>query len=308
MTNLQPSVYIIILNWNGCDVTIDCLKSLNMVYYSNFKILVVDNGSKDGSVQRIGSLIKEMPSVSMLALDKNYGFTGGNNKGVEYVLLSENPDYFLLINNDTVVDPDFLLKMISLAETDDQILAVVPKIFYFDNPTMLWYAGGYINKLSCIGEHYGKNKIDSERYSHTKSVTFMNGCAILIKSETISELGLFDDDLFANCEDVDLSLRILQAGKQIMYEPNAIIWHKVSYSFKSNNNNWLGFYIATRNLVILQMKYNLKKWYFPIGFAYFLSRWFIYLEIKFFLQGKFTLCKYIFFGFKDGFTKKLRLL
>lgn len=302
-----PFVYIIILNWNGYDITLDCLNSLLKIDYINFKILVVDNGSTDNSKQKIQNFIGGLSRISILILDKNYGFTGGNNMGVDHVLKSDKPDYFLFLNNDTEVDPCFLSKMVVLAESNDQTVAVVPKIYYFDNPNLLWYAGGYINKISCIGEHFGKNKFDSAKYSYSKRVTFMNGCAMLIKASIINELGLFDDNLFANCEDVDLSLRILQSGKNIMYEPNAKVWHKVSYSFK-RNNKWFGFYIATRNLIILQKKYNLKKWYFPFSFMYLFFRWFIYLEIKFFFQGNFLLCKYIYIGLLDGFRNKLRLV
>lgn len=307
MTDLYPSVVIIILNWNGCEVTIDCLKSLFKIDYPNFKILIVDNGSIDNSVQKIEKFVCDLPNISILPLGKNYGFTGGNNKGIAHILLSESPTYFLLLNNDTEVDSTFLSKMVSLAESNNKIAAVVPKIYYFDHPNTLWYAGGYINRLSCMGEHFGKNKLDSAKFSQVKSVTFMNGCAILIKSDIVRKIGLFDDDLFANCEDADLSLRILQAGFNIMYEPNAKIWHKVSYSFKSNDNKWFGLYIATRNLVILQKKHNLKKWYFPFGLVYFFFRWFFYLELKFLLQGKVPLCKHLLLGLKDGFSKKLLL-
>jgi len=306
MKETPPFVQIVILNWNGHEVTIDCLKSLLKVDYPNFRILLVDNGSADSSIRDIEQFILDYPQISLLPLDKNYGFTGGNNKGVEHILASSTPDHFLLLNNDTEVEPTFLLKMVALLEKDNQTAAVVPKIFYYSRPDTLWYAGGYINKFSCMGEHYGINKQDSVKYSKVNKVTFMNGCAMLIRTSIINELGLFDDDLFANCEDVDLSIRLLQNGYNIMYEPNAVVLHKVSYSFTNSNNKWFGFYIATRNLVILQKKHNLSKWYFPFAFSYFFLRWFLYLEIKFLLQANFLLCKYLAIGLNDGFTKRLR--
>ncbi|RWZ88331.1 MAG: glycosyltransferase family 2 protein [Hydrotalea sp. AMD] len=303
----DPFVFIVILNWNGYLITLECLKSLLGINYNNYEILLVDNGSTDESLNILRNYCDKKSKVSILALDKNYGFTGGNNQAVEYILKIKTPDFFLFLNNDTEVDPDFLSKMVDLAMNNNKIAVVVPKIYYFNSPNTIWYAGGYINKLSCVGEHFGLGKKDSKRYSKVKPITFMNGCAMLVKSHFIINYGLFDEIYFANCEDVDFSFKVLQNGYIIMYEANAKIWHKVSLSFKINKNKWLGFYLVTRNLVILQKKYNIKKWYFVFSFSYFLIRWLLYLEFKFLFQGNFTFCKYILLGFIDGFTKKNRL-
>ena len=302
-----PLVHIIILNWNGYEVTIDCLKSLLKIDYENYQILVIDNGSNDGSVAMIESFIEGNSKINLLALNRNYGFSGGNNIGIEHVLLKTDPDYLLLLNNDTTVESNFLTRMVSLGNSDNSIAAVVPKIMYFDSPTRIWYAGGYINKLSCMGEHFGKNQLDSPKYNTSKSIDFMNGCAMLLKASVIKKIGMLDDSFFANCEDTEMSYRISKAGYKIMYQPTALIYHKVSFSFKLSSSNWFGYYLTTRNLVKLQLKYNKKKWYFIFGILYFISRWVIYLQLKFIMLREFTICKYIILGVVDGITEKLRL-
>jgi GT2 family glycosyltransferase len=212
-----------------------------------------------------------------------------------------------LLNNDTVVAKDFLTQMITMGNTSPQVAAVVPKIFYFDAPDVLWYAGGYVNRLSCMGEHFGLNQQDGAVYNQPKAISFMNGCSMLIKTDTLEKVGFLDDLFFANCEDTDLSIRIRNAGYQIMYQPLAHVWHKVSYSFKNSNQSAFGFYLATRNLVILQLRYNWGRLIFIPAVIYFLGRWMFYLQLKFILTGKWKNIKALYQGVTDGFTKRLRL-
>jgi hypothetical protein len=304
---MKPSVAIVILNWNGYEVTKDCLNSLLQVAYDNHTILVVDNGSADGSVPLLQKEFGHVPHIEILPLSRNYGFTGGNNKGIQHILSRTRPDYFLLLNNDTVVDSQFLTHMVTLAVSNASIAAVVPKIFYYDEPQILWYAGGYVNRLSCMGENNGRNQPDGPAFNTVKSVSFMNGCAMLIKTGVLEEIGFLDDLFFANCEDTDMSIRIKHAGYSIMYQPQALVWHKVSYTFRAGNQSAFGFYLATRNLIILQMRYNWGKFIFVPAIIYFLVRWVAYLQLKFLFAGKFKHMRYLHRGLIDGFTKKLRL-
>lgn len=295
-------VCIIILNWNGYEVTRDCLKSLQDILYTNYKIIVVDNGSEDNSVLK---LTKEFQGIEILSLDRNYGFTGGNNRGIKYAIEKYNPENLLLLNNDTIVHPEFLNEMVRVTESDYNIGAVVPKIFFFDQPNVIWYAGGYFNKISGIGEHYGIGKKDSKAFSRMKSVSFMTGCAMLIKACVLNKIGLFDDQFFAVAEDSDLSVRIIKARYKIVYQPNSMIWHKVSHSFKENKGNWFSFYMATRNTILLQRKH-CNFLLFVIFLCYFIFRWLIYLLLKYSLKQEWKMCKSIMAGVFDGFTSTLR--
>ena len=129
--SLNPEVCIIILNWNGKELLKDCLSSLlKLTGYPNYKVIVVDNGSTDGSLEYVK---KNFPQVDVLPLDKNYGFAKGNNKGIKYALKKYKPRYILLLNNDTkIIQRDWLTKLVETAESDKKIGIVVPKLIYTD--------------------------------------------------------------------------------------------------------------------------------------------------------------------------------
>ena len=132
----KPSVTVIVLNWNGKDLTVECLESLQQVNYSNFNILVVDNGSTDGSVE----LLKEkFPEVSILVLEKNLGYAGGNNRGFDS-LKPDQPEYVIFLNNDTIVDENFIGPLVKQLLTHKKASQTVPKIYYENDPKLIWYA------------------------------------------------------------------------------------------------------------------------------------------------------------------------
>ncbi|MDQ6481562.1 glycosyltransferase family 2 protein [Dyadobacter sp. LHD-138] len=302
---MQPCVCIIILNWNGYEVTKECLHSLYKINYANYKIILVDNGSVDGSVDKLRADFSDFP-VDFVALDKNHGFTGGNNLGIKYAAEKYTPDYFLLLNNDTTVNESFLEIMVGTFSTNSKCYAVVPKIYYYDRPDILWYAGGGISKITGIVQHYGINKKDSPEYSIPKEVDFMNGCTALISKESVADLGILDEIFFANSEDADYSLRILNSDHIILYAPEAVIYHKVSHSFKSNKGKWFTFYMATRNIIFLQRKH-LPGFLMPAFFLIFGIRWMGYLTIKLFFLRDFKSIKGIYVGLVDGFLNRKQI-
>jgi GT2 family glycosyltransferase len=138
---MNPLVYIVILNWNGSGLTIDCLKSLAKVQYDNYKILVVDNGSSDDSVNII---INEYPDVEILQLESNIGYAAGNNAGFEFIK-NKNPKYIIFLNNDTIVDEYFIEPLVKPLQKNSQIGQTVPKIYYANKKDRIWYAGGKVN-------------------------------------------------------------------------------------------------------------------------------------------------------------------
>ena len=163
----EPLVCILVLNWNGYEVTTACVTSLQKIYYNNKKIIIVDNGSIDGS----GDIFKDkFQDVDVLALEKNYGYAGGNNRGITFALGKYKPDYILILNNDTVVEPNFLSSMVKIAEKENNCAAVVPKIFYFEPNNVLYFAGGALNRISGIAHHYGKHQFDSAKYSNIRII------------------------------------------------------------------------------------------------------------------------------------------
>src|SRR5260221_6018899 len=144
---MEPYINIIILNWNGFEVTRDCLHSLGQINYKNFKTILIDNGSHDSSVDKLKSEFSGF-NIDFISLDTNQGFTGGNNIGFEYCKNKYNPDYYLLLNNDTVVDKFFLKEMVDAFSTITNCYAVVPKIYYYDDKSLIAYAGGHSYRMT----------------------------------------------------------------------------------------------------------------------------------------------------------------
>jgi GT2 family glycosyltransferase len=223
---MNPLVHIVILNWNGKDLTIDCLKSLANVIYDNYKILIVDNGSNDNSVNMIKN---QYPNVEILQLEKNVGYAAGNNAGFDHIKNS-NPDYVIFLNNDTTVDPNFIEPLIKPLIENSDIYQSVPKIFYADYSKTIWYAGGKVNLWLGLVSHKGIRKDDNNSFNQLEYTDYATGCCFCMRYDDYDKLGGFDTSFPMYSEDVDLSLRIRDKGKNILYAPNSIIWHKVSAS------------------------------------------------------------------------------
>jgi GT2 family glycosyltransferase len=258
----KPTVAIIILNWNGWEDTLECLNSLEKIEYPNYDVLVVDNNSSDGS----SKIIKEnYPDINLIKNEKNYGFAEGNNIGMKYAMNNSNPDYILLLNNDTIVDKDFLTEIVSVGESDKEIGILGPKIYYYGEPDKIWSVGGKISWKSCRGIHIGLNEIDNGQYEEKREVEYINGCAFLIKTEVIKKIGLMDKKFFLYFEETDLALRASEVGYKSIYVPKAKIWHKISKSGGGIKGS-VGLYYITRNRWLFMKKWAKKSdyWFFVV--------------------------------------------
>jgi len=238
------------LTWNSYDVTRDCLLSLRKLDYPAYKIILVDNGSVDGSWQK---LAQEFPEVRLIRNEKNLGFTGGNNVGMREAL-KNGTDYLLLLNNDTIVSPNFLSEMISVAETDKNIGMLNPKIYFLEPADKIWYAGGAYVRWKTFPVHFGGRQHDDGSYNETKNVSFVTGCALLVRAEAARKIGLLDETFFLSYEDVDWCARALEAGYKAMYVASSVIWHRDSYDTKKNIGSKRDFYIM-RNAVLCARKH-----------------------------------------------------
>ena len=220
----QPLTEIIILNWNGKDDTIECLRSLSKISYRNKIITVVDNASTDGSINAIK---EEFPSLNMIENDSNLRYAGGNNIAIKNGLKGE-ASLFLILNNDTIINKNFLDLLVKTAESDQNIGIVVPKIYYPEEMGKIWYAGGFVNFVTGNIYHRGLRKSDTEGFDEVREVDYATGCCMLIKREVFEKVGLLDEKYYIYGEDVDFSFRVRKAGYKVIFEPRSFIWHKVS--------------------------------------------------------------------------------
>lgn len=223
-----PKVSIVIVNWNGLVDTIECLESLKKITYPNYEVTVVDNGSESND----GQLLKEKFGnyIHLIQNEKNYGFATGANIGLRDVLENGRPDYFLLLNNDTVVHGSFLGELVKIAENDSRIGIVGPKVYHYDykgKGNIIQSAGGRIRWWRpWVYCHVGANDTDLPVYQASSNVDWVTGAALMFNSCLIDQLGLLNPAYFFGHEDVEYCIRARKQGFSCIYVPSAKVWHK----------------------------------------------------------------------------------
>lgn len=241
-------VAVIILTWNQRDVTLECLSSLSQQHYQPADIIVVDNGSVDETVERVRVAF---PDVTVLETHDNLGFAGGNNTGLQYALAGDC-EYVLLLNNDTVVDPDMIPEIIRVMEADRTIGAAGPKILYYDHPSTIWSAGNRVNWRTGECSRLQAEMSDDLTDSALRDVDYITGCAICVRRDVIDHIGLLDERFFIYFEETDWCIRARHDGWRIVYVPSARIWHKVSAAMGATSPST--DYYMTRNCLLFLSK------------------------------------------------------
>lgn len=228
---MEKTVFIIILNWNGWQDTVECIESCRKLTYTNFHILLVDNGSTDGSE---AILREQFPGIDIIQTGGNLGFAGGNNVGIKYALERE-AEYIWLLNNDTVVDGNALTALVGELEQNAGAGIAVSKIYYFSRPETIWFAGGIWSPAGHLAVHRGLDEEEAGQYAAVAETDFATGCSLLFRSSLISQIGYLKEDYFLYWEDVDWCVTARASGCKILYVPASMVWHKVSTSVENNS-------------------------------------------------------------------------
>ena len=221
---------IIILNWHGANDTLACLESLSKAE-GEFVVYVVDNGSTDDSVARIQSWIDEHADIDvcLVPLDKNYGFARGNNKGLE-IARKKTPDSYLLLNNDTEVRPDSLVRLEAFAKKHPEYRVLTPKINFYYDKQKVWNCGGKLS-FGFRKYHYAGAPNSAVREIEYIPISFITGCALFFYPELLDEQGhLLTERFFFGEEDFEFSLRMEEQGIQMACVLDSLIFHKVGAS------------------------------------------------------------------------------
>ncbi|MCW5892331.1 MAG: glycosyltransferase family 2 protein [bacterium] len=225
---LAPAqVTIVVLNWRRADDTIACLASLAAARLDGARVLVVDNGSGDGSVARIRAAA---PAVPIIALAENRGYAGGNNAGIEQAL-ADGAAAVLLLNNDTLVSPDFLAPLVEALAASPEAAAVCGAVHRHDRPELLdvaWSEVRFADRHAV--QLRGVNAVPGEGFDQRRNVEIAVGCVLLLRATALRQIGLLDETYFAYHEDVEWGLRARAAGWQLFYEPYARVYHRGSAS------------------------------------------------------------------------------
>ncbi len=219
----NPSVWILILNFNKAKDTLECIESLRKINYQNYKILIVDNNSTDDSFLTIKNKIEK---EELIQSGENLGYTGGVNFGIRY-LMKKYPDYILVLNNDTLVSKYFLNELVESLEKNKNAAAASGTILCEHNRKEIWYASGKVIPWRGLAVHVSKGEIFDVLNSDVEATQFISGCMILFRVSLLDHIGLEDERFFMYLDDIELSIRINRKGYLLLYVPKAIIYHKV---------------------------------------------------------------------------------
>lgn len=314
MSRPTPPVWILLINWNTWKDTVECLESLLRQDYANYRIVLCDNGSTDGSLQKLTEWASGRLAVSLsppgelrrhveppvakpidyVVLDRasaenashddlanaaplviidigeNIGFSGGTNIALRYAMNQRRGGYVWLVNNDMVVAPDALSRMVGLAQSDDRIGAVGGGILEYTAPDVIQIQGGGFASLwtgfprvtAASGKRHGAPGTE------VRGLDFIAYGSLLAPIEVIERVGLLNERYFLYCEDIDHSMRIRRAGYRLVYDPDAVVWHKggSSVGYRSERHD---FYMTRNTLLLVAL---LAPWRLPIAAAYSIYR------------------------------------
>lgn len=261
----MTKIAIIIINWNKPDLTIQTINSVLKINHHNFKyqIFLVDNGSSDNSLVSLQKKFKDNNQITIIGNHSNLGFVGGNNSAIKRIL-KQDFDAILLLNNDVLVDPDFLE---NLTKKLPKYSLLAPKIYFapgleyhHDRYTkkqqghVIWFAGGQIDWDNIYGSHIGVDEVDQgQRDQINDQVDFLTGCCLLVDRQVFETIGFLDNKFFMYLEDADFCQRAKKAGFKIAYIPDSKIWHINSGSSKIGGD--LQTYFLSRNRLLFGFRY-----------------------------------------------------
>jgi len=247
----SPRVTVIIPHWNGIEILEPCLLSLRAATYQNLEVVVVDNASTDASVAVIRS---KYPEITVIENAKNLGFAGGCNVGIK----ATNSEHYLILNNDTTHDPDWIEPLVKELESDPKIAAVQPKIMSAQDPTVFDYAGGVGGLIDVLAFPYALGRIFTTRetddgyYDNPRDIFWASGTALLLRGSALQETGLFDEDFFAHMEEIDLCWRLHNADWRVVNAPSSRIYHHSGWTLPPDR--YQKKYLNHRNNLMMMIK------------------------------------------------------
>lgn len=247
-----PLVFVLTLNWNGKQITIDCVESILKSYYPNFRVVVIDNGSTDGSVKILRD--KFSHHLTVLDNDTNLGYARGFNIGLKYGFEKNGADYCLIINNDIIIDPRAISELVKVAKTDENIGFVTGKVYYYDKPHILQTVGKKEDPIIWNGEHIGNKEEDKGQYDEIRERYFADDVFTLVIKGLYQDTGGYNPIFFLQGEEYDWQARAKKLGYKIMYTPYAKLWHKDSWTIGKQSAKKAYYDARNPMLVILLHK------------------------------------------------------
>jgi len=262
----RPLVHVLVINWNGLEHLEECFGSLLASTYRNVRFVLIDNGSTDGSAAFVRSRYGTDGRVQILELEDNLGWSRGNNVGIRQAI-AQNADYVLLLNNDTATAPDAIQNLVEMAEGNPRVGALAPKMLMYDNPDLLNSVGLECSLIASSWD-LGIGRLDGPRWNDTRPVIGVCGGAGFFRVAALEEAGLLPEDFEIYLDDLDLCLRIWDAGYEIRSCPEARVRHKFSATMGQGKQYRRKYYLNTRNrLYVILRNFPIRK-ALPVGLAF----------------------------------------
>ncbi|MFZ6864746.1 glycosyltransferase family 2 protein [Undibacterium sp. Ji67W] len=249
---LQEKIGIVTVTFNSGIVLEDFFQSVSDLDYDNYVLYVVDNESKDQTLEMVRKYSEINHRVVLIPNSKNLGVAKGNNQGIEQAL-KDNCEYVVLLNNDTTFEKNLFIDMINKMK-NKKVLMSVPKMMFFDEPEKIWCAGGGLKFWQAYAvSHHGLNQNDSKDWDVDTKIDYSPTCCMFIHRAVFEKIGIMDEDYFVYCDDTDFCIRAHKANIQLWYLPVAKLWHKVSSL--TGKNSPFSTRMSTRNRVYMIRKF-----------------------------------------------------
>lgn len=293
-----PAVLIGVVNYNRPSDTIECLTSLITCSYPRKEVVLFDNGSKDDSVRQIR---ETFPFLSILESKSNLGASGARNHVIRWAR-QRNPDFLLMIDNDTIVEKEFLQPLVDAMKNDTEAAVACGTILEYDHRDIIWFAGGSLVPLRglAVHDHAGK-RFDRKRNGSPRRVSYITVCMTLYRFSMLENIGLLDERYFVYLEDIEFATRLVKQGYKQLYVPASVIYHKV----RGERDSTFKLYYCVRNRLLLiregfgGLEGNLATIYF---LAVILSKLLVWRVVRhdFYIAAKAGLVDYFKGNFGEG--------
>jgi GT2 family glycosyltransferase len=252
----SSKVVVLILSYNGKHLLDDSVSSYLANDYENFEVVVIDNGSADGTLEFVK---KKYPKAEVIRLEKNRGYSGGFNFGLDYAFNQKKAEYALITNNDVKVDHQIIRALVDTAEKDPSIGFVTGKAYYFDHPDTLQSVGKFEDKIRWNGEHIGSGEKDQGQHDQESERHFIDDIFMLTSKDVYHKVGGYSTEFFFEAEEYDWQARAKKAGFRIMYTPHAKLWHKESMTI--GKQSAFKAYYDSRNPMLVIMLHRSRDYF-----------------------------------------------
>lgn len=249
LAQVHPLVACVILHFNRPADTLACVASLRQGTYPRLLIIVLDCSEAGDSAL---DTLRAQPGIELVRVTDNRGYAGNNNVGIACAL-ERGADWILLLNDDTIVDADAVMRMVGVGESNEQIGIVGPMVYHFDEPTVIQSAGGGMTR-GWRSFHFGQNEDDRGQFAVPREVAWISGCALMCRSAVIRDVGMLDERFFLYWEETEWCLRAGEAGWRVMHAPAARIWHKgVQRDYRPGPA--VSYYLTRNHLLTLTVRH-----------------------------------------------------